>query len=209
MTTTSPVPIGMVRDAYSWCASAPMAIPVGRSSSRVPSRLLTTTGGLWPAFTYFRVRSDSESAPKKRVTNMPDFESSVMMLFASNIAFAGSRCQSAFTLTTIRESAMKSAAGTPFPDTSATRSPRVPFDNAMISKGITSKKSPPTSFAMTVRAAISNPLICGITSGMKLRWISAAIWSSAFERASFPSISRRSVMSRIVSMAPVTFPSGS
>ncbi|OQC65710.1 MAG: hypothetical protein BWX50_01484 [Euryarchaeota archaeon ADurb.Bin009] len=62
---------------------------------------------------------------------------------------------------------------------------------------------------MIARAAISNPAIRGSTFGMKLIWISAAIWSSAFDRASRPSISRRSVMSRIDSMAPVTVPSGS
>ena len=89
----------------------------------------------------------------------------------------------AVTLTTIRDRAMKRAAGTPLPDTSAIINPVRVLSMGITSSGTTSKKSPPTSFAGILFAAISNPWVVGIVSGRKFLWISAAIWSSAFFRA--------------------------
>ena len=142
------------------------------------------------------------------MTNIPALESSLITLFEASMVFAASRCHSAFTRTTMRDSAMNSAAGTPLPETSAISTPIRPCSSAMTSNGMTSKKSPPTSFAITLRAATSKPATCGSTSGRKLCWICPAISSSALERATRSSISLRSVMSRIVSMAPASPPSG-
>ncbi len=87
---------------------------------------------------------------------------------------------------------MKRAAGIPFPETSAMKMPSRSCPMVITSKGITSKKSPPTSLAMTHCAAISKCAICGSVSGRKLRWISAAIASSVFFRSTSRSRPSRS-----------------
>ena len=84
---------------------------------------------------------------------------------------------------------MKRAAGIPFPETSAIITPTRLLSIGITSRGTTSKKSPPTSFAITLFAATSNPGIGSIVSGRKLCWISAAMASSV----SLRSISRSRV----------------
>jgi len=71
------------------------------------------------------------------------------------------------------------------------------FPSETTSNGITSKKSPPTSFAITLFPATSKPSTLGMFFGRKLCWISAAIASSVFFFAtSLTSVSRSACIFR-------------
>ena len=92
----------------------------------------TSTVGLWPAFTYTKRPEAASRKPKNAVTNLPDSTLLTRKSFSRPATTAGSPRDVSWLMSEARKPDIKSAAGTPLPETSATTSSKRPPPRSML-----------------------------------------------------------------------------